>query len=359
MYKILSVVGARPQFVKAGVLSPVLQKSFKEILVHTGQHYDVKMSDIFFKDLPLPEPAYHLEIKPAEPKVQQAKMVGKLKALLFQEKPDAILVYGDTTSTLAGALVASEMKIPLVHVEAGLRSFDSSMPEEGNRIQTDQLSDLLCVPTEVGMKNLAEEGFLDKAVLTGDVMCDAVFQFKRDQKLKTNLCSDYGVQNKKYALMTLHRAGVTAQKGRMESVIKGLASLKVPLLFPIHPRTHKQLDEWGLLSVLEDNSNIHLLEPLGYFDFLSLLYSSQFLLTDSGGVQKEACLLKVPCITLREQTEWLETLDSGWNTLVGYESEKMGVAIKSINRLPDVDMASYYGDGMACENIVRVIKGLF
>lgn len=354
MHKVLTVLGARPQFIKAAPISAALAPCVQEILVHTGQHYDANMSDVFFDELNLPEPHYHLGVGGGSPSEQLAHSLLGLVSIIEQEQPHAIVVYGDTTSTLAGALSASQNQIPLIHIEAGLRSFDRKMPEEVNRVMTDQLAQLLCVPTESAMQQLKHEGLDKNAVWTGDVMADMVLTWSEHLKLPQDLLQAHACQEKSYALMTLHRAELTSEQSSMANVLTAIQHYPHKILFPVHPRTKHVLQGWEMWEDLCQNEKFAVLEPLSYGDFLALLKYSEVFLTDSGGAQKEAALLKVPCITMRHQTEWLETLESGCNTLVGYDPERIKAAIDLSGEM--MDIKPYYKAGDAVQQTVTAIQ---
>lgn len=341
--KIVSIVGARPQFIKCATVSCELRKDHKEILVHTGQHYDPEMSDVFFSELEIPQPDYNLGVGSGSHGWQTAEILMRAEEVLLKEKPDLVIVYGDTNSTLAGALAAAKVHIPVAHVEAGLRSFDRTMPEEINRVVTDHLSDLLFCPTETAMKNLASEGITKGVHLVGDVMADALVYNRGIAQRKSRILETLGLEEKKYCVLTVHRAGNTDNQQNLTSIILAVGESGVLVVFPVHPRTRKYLQEYGLLANLPEN--IRITEPLGYLDMIRLMESAQKILTDSGGMQKEAYMLGVRCITLRENTEWVETLEGGWNVLVGADPKKIRNAIQSPElRIPKLD---FYPTGTA------------
>jgi UDP-GlcNAc3NAcA epimerase len=309
---VVSVVGARPQFVKLAPLSTELRKRFREIVVHTGQHYDHSLSNVFFEDLPLPTPDYNLGVGSALHGKQTGLMMERFERVLSEIAPDAVIVYGDTNSTLAGALVAAKMKTPLVHVEAGLRSFRRHMPEEINRVVADRLSDLLCCPTSTAVKNLRTEGIRRGVVRTGDVMSDTLHAAL--PKLRSSdAVKRYGVSEKKpFVLATVHRAENTDDRARLRELVRALGRCDETVLFPAHPRTQERIERWRIRMP----RNTRVIEPPGYIDFLSLLASAKAICTDSGGVQKEAAILGTPCFTLREETEWVESVRARLNRLV-------------------------------------------
>jgi len=349
--KIVTIVGARPQFIKCAPVSREIRKDHTEILVHTGQHYDSEMSDIFFEELKIPKPDYHLGVGSGNHGKQTGMILEKIEEVTLKEKPDLFIVYGDTNSTLAGALAASKLHIPVAHVEAGLRSFDRSMPEEINRVVTDHLSDFLFCPTETAVKNLAKEGVTQGVHLVGDVMADAL-AFNREIALDTSqILNTLGLEENAYCVLTIHRANNTDNYQNLTSIIRGVGESGVPVVFPLHPRTRKYLQEYGLLDRLP--SNIIITEPLGYLDMIRLMQSAHKILTDSGGIQKEAYMLGIPCITLRENTEWVETLTYGWNVLVGCDRNKILNSIHCPN--PQNTTNDIFGH-FATKKIATIIK---
>ncbi len=325
--KILSIVGARPQFIKCAPLSRVLRRDHQEILVHTGQHYDPEMSDIFFKELDIPRPDYNLGIGSGNHGEQTGKMLAEIEKVLIKEKPEMVLVFGDTNSTIAGALAASKLNIKVGHVEAGVRSFDRMMPEEINRVLTDHISNLLFCPTVTAVKNLETEGITKGVHLVGDVMIDALIYNRKLADERSKIIEKIGLVKGEYLVLTVHRPSNTDNIENMRSIIKAAAESGMSVVFPVHPRTEKYLKEYGLLDSMP--SNMKLIQPVGYLDMLRLMSGAKKILTDSGGIQKEAFMLGVPCITLRENTEWMETLVGGWNVLVGGNKEKISRAILS------------------------------
>mgnify|MGYP001018305937 CR=1 FL=1 len=353
--KIASVVGVRPQFVKASVVSRELRKSNKECLIHTGQHYDYEMNKIFFEELGIPEPDYYLGVGSGSHGQQTGEMLRKLEEVLMVEKPDLVLTYGDTNSTLAGALAASKLGIKNAHIESGLRSFDKSMPEEINRILTDHCSDILFCPTQNAVNNLEEEGITKNVYLTGDVMVDSLLLNKEIAEAKSSLLNDLNLKTRDYIVVTIHRASNTDNFENLQNIIEALRELNENIIFPIHPRTEKLLKNYDLYDSLP--SSITLVKPLGFLDFIKLMNHAKMILTDSGGVQKEAYILKVPCVTLRENTEWIETIKDGWNVLVGSNKERI---IKTVNGfMPSVqEHCNRFGDGSASNRIVAAINAL-
>ena len=323
--KIVSVVGARPQFIKCAPVSRELRKEHTEILVHTGQHYDPEMSQVFFEELQIPQPDYNLGVGSGSHGKQTGEILTKVEEVLLVEKPDLVLVYGDTNSTLAGALAAAKLHIPVAHVEAGLRSFDRTMPEEINRTLTDHLSDLLFCPTKTAVNNLRNEGIIKGVHLVGDVMSDALEFNRKIAEERSLVLNRLGVSPKQYLVLTVHRPSNTDSRMHMENIIGALGDCGIPVVFPVHPRTRKYLEEYGMWDRLP--ANFIVTEPLGYLDMIRSMGSAQKIVTDSGGIQKEAYMLGVPCVTLRENTEWEETLHDGWNILVGADREKMLTAL--------------------------------
>jgi UDP-GlcNAc3NAcA epimerase len=320
--KILTVVGARPQFIKLAPLSKILRENgINEIIVHTGQHYDENMNDLFFKELEIPDPDYNLGIGSGNHGEQTGRMLIEIEKIILKEKPNLVIVYGDTNSTLAGALAASKLHIKLAHVEAGLRSFNKRMPEEINRVLTDHVSDILFCPTQTAVENLKNEGITNGVYLVGDVMFDALLHFSKISDMKSNILERLNINQKEYYLATIHRAENTDDHERLKNILTAISKMDEIVVFPIHPRTRKMVNYYGLNGLLKNN-NVKVIDPVGYLDMLKLEKNAKAILTDSGGVQKEAFWLKVPCITLRDETEWIETVNLGWNRLVGSDVEK-------------------------------------
>ncbi len=308
--KILSIVGARPQFIKLGPLSKEIRQNHSEIIVHTGQHFDAEMSEQFFHDLKIPKPDYNLKIHGGFHGEQTGRMIIKLEKIILEIKPDAIIVFGDTNSTIAGAIVGAKLNIPIIHIEAGLRSFNREMPEEINRILTDHSSELLLAPTKISMKNLFNEGLGSKAILTGDIMVDALNNNQQRFNENSTIIKNHDVK-KNYCIMTLHRPYNVDNPIKLKLILKKLGLLDEQIIFPIHPRTRIVLKN----NNIKLSENIVLIKPQGYLDFLYLLKFSTKVITDSGGLQKEAYILKKPCFTIRPETEWIETTKAGWNIL--------------------------------------------
>lgn len=356
--KILTVVGARPQFVKASILSRKFKEDHdvKEIIVHTGQHYDTNMSEVFFKQLQIPKPDYNLGVGSHSHGKQTAKMLSEIESILMKEKPDLVLVYGDTNSTLAGSLAASKLHIPIAHVEAGLRSFNKKMPEEINRLLTDHLSAWLFCPTKTAVTNLKKEGIDAGVYLTGDIMYDVILHFKKAALAHSTILSRLGLTAKDYYLATIHRAENTDDFDRLQTLLTVLSRLDRKVVLPLHPRTKGKMEQWKLDHLLTA-SHILPVEPLGYFDMLTLESQAKAILTDSGGVQKEAYMLQVPCITFRDETEWIETVQAGWNDLVGAsDDQKILMAIN--NMRPPSLHPSLFGNGNASSKIYTAICNL-
>lgn len=356
MKKILTIAGTRPQLVKIAAVSRALRESFEEVLVNTGQHYDYNMAGIFFDELNIPKPDYDLGIGSDSHGRQTGKMMIAVEELVEKEKPDAVLVYGDTNSTLAGALVASKLHIPLVHIEAGLRSFNKEMPEEINRIMTDHISTLLFAPTDLAVSNLAREGITEGVYQAGDVMYDAVRYNIGLAEQKYNV-GQYGLSAGTYILGTIHRADNTDNPDRLRAVLHAFASLHEKVFLPLHPRTRRKIEDFGMQDILTNADNIQIVEPISYLEMLLLEKNAKAIVTDSGGVQKEAYFAKVPCITLRDQTEWVETIETGWNHLVNPLTEDLAKTISELEAGQPVD--DLYGDGKAADKIVSHLNTFF
>lgn len=350
--KIASIVGARPQFVKAAPVSRALLPAFEEILIHTGQHYDYGMSEVFFTELGIREPDYNLGAGGGTHAEQTGKMMVELEKVFGSLSPDLVLVYGDTNSTLSGALTASKMHIPIAHVEAGLRSYNRAMPEEINRVVTDQLSSILLCPTVAAVQSLEKEGIVEGVHNVGDVMYDALLHNLVLARKQSTILSKLDLQSGKYALATVHRVANTDDLANMQAIFSAFGQLSTQIIFPIHPRTQKLLAQFDLSAP----SNVSLIDPVGYFDILVLEENADCILTDSGGMQKEAYLLGVRCVTLRDETEWIETVETGWNRLVGAHSEAIRSAYETWH--PQGERPALYGDGNAAQKMCDILKNL-
>ena len=309
--KIISIVGARPQFIKLAPLSVLINKEFRQIIIHTGQHYDFNMSKYFFDELNISKPDYFLNVGSGLHGEKTAEMLYKVEQILIKEKPSLVIVYGDTNSTLAGILAASKLFIKSIHIEAGLRSFNKNMPEEINRIVADHVSDYLFAPTKIAIKNLEKENLLTKSFLTGDIMVDSL-KIALNKSFKSQVLEKYSFKKNSYYLLTLHRPYNVDNHNVLSSVLNNLGKTKSQIVFPIHPRTQKMLKNYKIKLP----PNFILIDPIGYIDFVTLQKNAQKIITDSGGIQKEAYILKKPCITLRSETEWIETVKAGWNLLI-------------------------------------------
>lgn len=358
--KLLTVVGARPQFIKASAVSRAIQAEnvrgagLREVIAHTGQHFDANMSKVFFEELSIPEPDYHLGIASLGHGAMTGRMLEAIESVLLKEKPDMVLVYGDTNSTLAGALAAAKLHVPVAHVEAGLRSYNKRMPEEVNRILTDHVSELLFCPTQTAVNNLRNEGITGGVHLVGDVMYDVTLHY-RDLAAERHCLKKWGVSEKGYALCTVHRAENTDDAARLQGILGALRdiALEIPVILPLHPRTRKIIEGMDQPEALR---GLTVLEPLSYLEMLRLEMSARVILTDSGGVQKEAFFHRVPCITLRDETEWVETVEMGWNELVGADRETImcawtGTSVASRE-------GEVYGDGDAASRVVLAMLTL-
>ncbi len=351
--RVLTLVGNRPQFVKAAAVSSHLRELHDEVLVHSGQHYDDELSAVFFRELGLPAPDRELGIGSGDAGAQVAGMMGALEPVLGEVRPDLVLVYGDTNTTLAGALSCARLGHPLAHVESGMRSWDESMPEERNRVLTDHLSGLLLCSTSTAVENLAREGVEEGVELVGDVMADVTLMTAPIAARESDALERLGARAGEYLLVTAHRAGNVDDPEPLAQLVEVLLALPLPALFPAHPRTRARLETAGMLAQLEQAEGLALLPPLGYVDFLQLLRHASAVLTDSGGVQKEAYLLEVPCVTLRETTEWTETVELGWNRLAGLDRERVLAALADLERPPS--HPDLYGGGHAGEAVVAAI----
>lgn len=354
--KIASIVGARPNFVKLGPVHKSLKNSgIKHLIVHTGQHYDYEMSDIFFSDFELPKPDIHLGVGSGSSCFQLGEIIKRLETKLINKQIDLVLVYGDTNSTLAGAICANKCNIKLGHIEAGLRSYDPSMPEEYNRILTDHLSNYLFAPTRNAVNNLKKEKIRGKAYYTGDLSVEIIDKTRSISK-KSEILDILSLQSKSYLLLTMHRAENTSSKYFFIQLLETFEALKDNIIvFPIHPRTKKMFESFGLLNRLLKCSNVKTLLPIGYIDFIALLQNSLKVITDSGGIQKEAYLLNVPCITMRNNTEWVETIEGQWNVLTGVDSKKIVKAVR--RQTPNSKFSeSIFGNGRTSQVISELVS---
>jgi UDP-GlcNAc3NAcA epimerase len=346
--KIVTVVGARPQFIKAFALSRALKDDpdFEEILVHTGQHFDDNMSAVFFSELEIPPPRHHFSIEPGAQGAVTGQMMAAIEGVLLKEQPAAVIVYGDTNSTLAGALAASKLRIPVIHIEAGLRSFNRAMPEEINRIVTDHVSDILFCPTRTAVANLAREGISNNVHRVGDLMYDATRIATPIAEHSSKILETHTLTPGAYGVATIHRAGNTDDPHSLRRVLDFIAAeaTRQPIVFPVHPRTVAAMKNAGLDP---NRAGIRVIAPVGYLDMCKLLHHAAVVLTDSGGVQKEAYFHRVPCVTMRDETEWTETVENGWNRLWN------GAAYK-----PRKDIADY-GTGDAARNIIEIMRKAF
>ena len=354
--RIVTVVGARPQFIKAAMLSHAIAdaSAVAEVLVHTGQHFDANMSDVFFRELEMPAPGYHLGIGGGTHGQNTGRMLEAIEGVLLQEKPDWVVVYGDTDSTLAGALAAVKLHMPLAHVEAGLRSFNRAMPEEINRVLTDHASSLLFAPTRAAVDNLAAEGLGgDKVRLVGDVMYDAALYFGDKAEHQSRVLQVVGVERCQYVLLTLHRPSNTDEAERLQAILHSLGRSSLPVVWPLHPRTRRRIQEFGMTVP----AVVKLVDPVGYLDMVMLEKHAALIATDSGGVQKEAFFQRVPCVTLRAETEWVELVELGANRLVGADLCAFEACLAELPRFPQVSAADgLYGNGRAAHEILAILE---
>ena len=373
--KILTVVGNRPQFIKAAAVSGPLRMAHEEVMVHTGQHHDATLSEVFFSELELPRPERELGVAGGSNTSQLARMLAALEPVLAEERPDAVLVYGDTNSTLAGALAAADAGVPVAHVEAGMRSHDRAMPEERNRVLTDHLAALLLCASEQAAANLRAEGIGGRHApgaatgdggaaelppslrveVVGDVMVDVALRVQPAARADLHTIAAHGVQPGAYLLLTAHRAGNVDPPARLRALLELVRALPGPVVFPMHPRTRARLRAAGLLAELEGTPGVQIAQPVGYLEAAALVCHARAVVTDSGGVQKEAYLAGVPCVTLRPSTEWVETVQAGWNTLVDLDP---AAALAALERPPPAERPALYGDGHAAERCVRAIGAL-
>lgn len=356
--KIVTIVGARPQFIKAAAVSREILKhpgQLEEVMVHTGQHYDPNMSQVFFDELEIPAPRYNLEVSGGTHGAMTGRMLEGIERILLDEKPDWVLIYGDTNSTLAGALAAAKLHIPVAHVEAGLRSFNMHMPEEINRILADRVSSVLLCPTALAVDNLAREGVTQGVHNVGDVMYDVALYYRERARAASGILKTLGLTEKAFALATCHRAENTDDPVRLEGIVSALAQVAsdMPVVLPLHPRTRKLLQQFGLERYL---AALTIVEPLPFLDMVALEQAAKVIFTDSGGVQKEAFFYRVPCITMRDETEWVETIELGWNRLVGAERVRILEAYAAL-ATGSADVSGLpYGDGRAAKRILALLK---
>lgn len=347
--KIVSVVGARPEFIQAAPVSRALRENHREVLVHTGQHYDYLMSQAFFDELSIPAPDYNLGVGSGSHGRQTAEILARLEEVLINEQPDFVIVRGDTNSTLAGALAASKLHIPTAHIEAGERSFDRRMPEEINRLVSDCVADLHFCASQAAVQRLAAEGIINSVYWVGDVMLDAMLQNRPIARRKSDVLARLDLEPGAYALVTIHRAANTDDPARLLQIVETLNSALETIVFPAHPRTRKALTRLGARFT----PHVRLIEPVGYFDMMILEENARLIATDSGGVQREAYFLGTPCLTLREETEWIETVEAGWNRLVGTDSERVLDAWFSF--APPAGRPPIFGDGTAGQRIAQIL----
>jgi len=348
--RVITIVGARPQFIKAAPVSRVLRQQHTEVLIHTGQHYDPDMSDIFFQELDIPKPDINLGVGALTNLEQVAQMILALQPIVLNTQPDYLLIYGDTNSTLAGAFVGRALNVPVAHVEAGLRSYNRAMPEENNRVLADHISTLLFCPTPVAVNNLAREGIIEGVHIVGDVMIDALMQNRG--RTTNRMLNDIGVTAGNYFLATVHRPANTDSAAPLTGIFAAFATLDFPVVLPAHPRLRKSLERFAISIP----ANVQLIPPVGYLDMLSLSQSARVILTDSGGLQKEAYVLGVPCVTMRTETEWTETIDSGWNRIVGADTDAIRAGVEAALSALPAEHPQIYGDGKASEQIVSLLQ---
>lgn len=351
--KVVTIVGARPQFIKAAMLSNHFKENnSKEVLVHTGQHYDSNMSSVFFNELVIPRPNYHLQVGSDTHGKQTGKMLLEIESILMKENPDVVLVYGDTNSTLAGALAACKLHIPIAHVESGLRSYNRKMPEEVNRVLTDHVSTWLFCPTHAAVKNLSNEGINKGVHLTGDIMYDALIHYQKIALSKSDILTRLDIKPGRYYVSTIHRAENTDDKKRLKSILEALNQLDMPVILPLHPRTKERIKRFNLEHLIS-TKKIKVMEPVSYIDMIALQSQAKAILTDSGGVQKEAYLLGVPCITLRDETEWGETVDARWNQITGADTQKIIESVEDMY-VPS-NHPNIFGDGTTTKKIYEIL----
>ena len=348
--KIISVVGARPQFIKLAILSKELRENHNEIIIHTGQHYDDNMSRYFFEEMQIAEPDYNLNIGSGSHGKQTAEMLIGLEDIFLHQKPDVVITFGDTNTTLATGLAATKLNIPVAHVEAGLRSHNREMPEEINRILTDHISDYLFAPTLTAMENIKSENLYGKPFLVGDVMYDSLLYYGKIAEQKSRILKNLKLKQKEYILLTLHRPYNVDNIQKLQNIFSALKQTKKFIVLPLHPRTRKMIESTNTIIP----ENIFIIKPLGYLDFIILQKNSEKIITDSGGVQKEAYMNGIPCITVRPETEWVETVKAGWNVLVGDKMDQLIENCLSFN--PYHNRPQYFGDGKSAKNIISILE---
>jgi UDP-GlcNAc3NAcA epimerase len=349
---VLTVVGNRPQFIKAAAVSGPLRQRHDEILIHTGQHFDEELSGVFFNELGLPSPDRQLGIARGSNSSQTARMLAALEPVVAEASPDVVLIYGDTNSTLAGALAGAQARVPVAHVEAGMRSFDRTMPEELNRVLADHASALLLCSSETAVANLRREGVVGDVDLVGDVMVDVAMAVQPRARMRLDLVGAHGLEPGDYVLATAHRSGNVDDPRRLERLVDLLLAVPFKVLLPLHPRTHGRLRVAGLLERLQRSERLIVTPPLGYIELTALLCNARAVITDSGGLQKEAYLAGIPCVTLRSTTEWIETVQAGWNVLVDLDVE---AALSALEQAPPGERPALYGDGRAAERVVDAL----
>lgn len=350
--KFVSVVGARPEFIQATPVSRALRKHHQELLVHTGQHYDYKMSQTFFDELGIPAPNHNLEVGSGSHAGQTAEILVRFEEIVLKENPDLIIIRGDTNSTLAGALVASKLHIPVVHIEAGERSYDRRMPEEINRLVADQLSSAYFCVSQTAVKQLAREGITENVFWVGDVMLDANLANRPLARQKSTVLSTLGLDSGSFGLVTVHRAANTDDPARLTNIVTALSQVDETVVFPVHPRTRGALEKLDVQFA----DNVRVIEPVGYYDMMMLEENARIIATDSGGVQREAYFMKKPCITLRDETEWTETVHVGWNKLVGVDVDAILHEWKTFS--PPAEQPPIFGDGKAGEKIAQQLDSI-
>jgi UDP-N-acetylglucosamine 2-epimerase len=354
--KVVTILGARPQFIKAAPVIKALRRAgHEECLIHTGQHYDYGMSRVFFEELGIPKPEVNLGVGSGPHGWQTGKMLLRIEEVLVRKKPDLVIVYGDTNSTLAGALAAVKLHIPLAHVEAGLRSFNKEMPEEHNRVLTDRCSAFLFCPTKTAVDNLTSEGIKQGVYQVGDTMYDALLQFIERAAERSTILNDLGLNPKKYLLATVHRPYNTDAPDRLHNIMMALFDIGEPIVFPVHPRTRKKIAKLsGLFKPSPSANSVRMIEPVGYLDMLMLEKNARLILTDSGGMQKEAYFFRVPCVTMRPETEWVETVKTGWNVLTN--CDRYLIVRHVLNMKPPKEARTDFGDGNAAGRILKILQ---